>query len=119
MALEKFDELKRGDTWNPTIYLYSDLKKTVPYDATDMTLKCHIKERMEETAPDIFVLTGTWTDQSNGVGNVNLTHVQSLQLRIMDYYVQFKIYTTLDNTVVKTPKQGILPVVEVLEKDIA
>ena len=118
MALVKFEELKRGDTWNPTIYLFSDKKKSIPYDATGMTLKCHIKEEMNETAPDIFVLDGTWSDQSNGVGSVNLTHTQSLQLMIRKYYAQFKVYTTSDNTIVKTPKQGILPVVEVLEKDI-
>ena len=112
-------ELKRGDTWNPTIYLYSDKKKTIPFDATGYDLKCHIKERMEETAPDVFVLSGNWTDIANGVGSVDLTHPQSLQLRVMDYYFQFKVYVSADNSVVKTPKQGILQVVEVLEKDIS
>jgi hypothetical protein len=117
MALEKI-ELKRGDTWNPTVYLFSDKKKTVPFDATGYALKCHLKERMEETAPDVFVLDGSWTDQGNGVGSVGLTHAQSLELRVMDYYFQFKVYVEADNSVVKTPKQGILQVVEVLEKDI-
>ena len=120
MALIKFDELKRGDTWNPTIRLFSDKKKTVTFDATDFTGKCHIKEVMEETADDIFVLNISWTDQANGVGTVNLTHTQSLELMVKDdpgYYVQFKVYNT-SNVIVKTPAQGTLPVVEVLEKDI-
>jgi len=118
MALEKFNELKRGDTWNPTLRLFSDKKKTVTFDATGFTGKCHIKERFEETAPDVQVLDVSWTDIANGVGTVNLTHVQSLELMTKtDYYVQFKIYSA-GNTIVKTPMQGILPCVEVLEKDI-
>ena len=117
MALIKFDELKRGDTWNPTIRLFSDKKKTVTFDATGFTGKCHIKEVMEETADDIFVLDIAWTDQPNGVGTVNLTHTQSLELMVRNYFVQFKVYNT-SNVIVKTPAQGTLPVVEVLEKDI-
>lgn len=118
MALEKFDELKRGDTWNPTIRLYSNKKKTVTFDATGFTGKCHIKERLEETAPDILVLDVSWTDIANGVGTVNMTHAQSLTLMVRDYFAQFKIYNT-SNVIVKTPAQGTLPVVEVLEKDIS
>jgi len=49
---------------------------------------------------------------------VNMTHTQSKTLRVKDYYYQFKIYVTADNSVVKTVKQGILKMVEVLEKDI-
>lgn len=120
MALIKFDELKRGDTWNPTIRLFSDKKKTVPFDATGFTGKCHIKERFEETAPDLLVLDVSWTDEANGIGTVTMTHTQSLDLMVNDnpgYYVQFKVYN-VGNTIVKTPAQGTLPVIEVLEKDI-
>jgi len=117
MALEKI-EVKIGDTWNPTIRLYSDEKMTITFDATGYSLICHIKEKLEESATEIFELTGTWTDAANGVGTVNMTHIQSKTLRPKDYYFQFKIYVTSDNSVVKTVKQGILKMVEVLEKDI-
>jgi hypothetical protein len=121
MALITFNELKRGDTWNPTIRLFSDKKKTVTFDATGFTGKCHIKERMEETADDIEVLDVDWDDEANGVGHVNLTYAKSVELMVNDdpgYYVQFKVYNA-GNTIVKTPIQGILPVVEVLEKEIS
>ena len=117
MALQKFDELKRGDTWNPTIRLFSDKKKTVTFDATGFTGKCHIKESMVETAPNILELNITWSDISNGVGSVTMTHAQSLTLMVREYFAQFKVYNAT-NTIVKTPAQGTLPVVEVLEKDI-
>ena len=117
MALERI-ELKIGDTWNPTIRLYADENMTVTFDATGYTLVCHIKEKLEESATEIYELAGSWTDQSNGVGSVNLTHTQSKALRVKDYYYQFKIYVTADQSVVKTVKQGILGMVEVLEKDI-
>ena len=117
MALEK-TELKVGDTWNPTIRLYSDKELTVPFDATGYTLVCHIKEKLEESATEILELAGTWIDQANGVGSVNMTHDQSKALRVKEYYYQFKIYVTADNSVVKTVRQGILNMVEVLEKDI-
>jgi len=117
MALEK-TELKIGDTWNPTIRLYSDGEMTVTFDATGYTLVCHIKEKLEEDATELFELSGSWTDEANGVGTVNMTHTQSKTLRVKDYYYQFKIYVTADNSVVKTVKQGILKMVEVLEKDI-
>lgn len=117
MALEKI-ELKRGDTWNPTIRLFSDEEMTVTYDATGYTLVCHIKDKLDETAPEIFELAGSWTDQANGVGTVKLDHDDSKTLRVKEYYFQFKIYVTADQSTVKTVKQGILKVVEVLEKDI-
>ena len=117
MALEKI-ELKRGDTWNPTIRLYSDEKMTVTYDATGYTLVCHIKEKLDEDATEILELAGSWTDEGNGVGTVNMSHTQSKALFVKDYYFQFKIYVTADNSVVKTVKQGILSVVETLEADI-
>jgi hypothetical protein len=117
MALEK-TELKIGDTWNPTIRLYSDDEMTVTFDATGYTLVCHIKEKLEESATEIYELSGSWTDQANGVGDVNMSHTQSKALFVKDYYYQFKIYVTADNSVVKTVKQGILKMVEVLEKDI-
>ena len=117
MALERI-ELKRGDTWNPTIRLYSDEKMTVTFDATGYNLVCHIKEKLEETATEILELAGSWTDQANGVGSVNMTHTQSTGLYVKKYYFQFKIYVAADNSVVKTVKQGILDIVEVLEKDI-
>ena len=117
MALEK-TELKIGDTWNPTIRLYSDSEMTVTFDATGYTLVCHIKEKLEESATEIYELEGSWTDESNGVGAVNMTHIQSKDLFVKEYTYQFKIYVTVDNSVVKTVKQGILKMVEVLEKDI-
>ena len=116
-ALEK-TELKIGDTWNPTIRLYSDAEMTVPFDATGYTLVCHIKDKLEESATEIYELAGSWTDAANGVGNVTMTHLESKDLYVKDYYYQFKIYVTADNSVVKTVKQGQLKMVEVLEKDI-
>lgn len=117
MALEKI-ELKRGDTWTPTIRLFTDKEMTTTFDATGYTLECHIKEKFDETATLVYKLTGSWTDQANGVGTVNLNHANSKTLWPKEYYFQFKIYVTTDNSVVKTVKQGILKVVEVLEKDI-
>jgi hypothetical protein len=117
MALEKI-ELTVGDTWNPTIRLYSDDEMTTPFNAMGYSLVCHIKERLDEEAADVFVLSGSWEDQSNGVGSVNMTHAQSKTLRTKDYYFMFKIYVTADNAVVKTPKRGILKMLEPLEKDI-
>jgi hypothetical protein len=117
MALEKI-EVKIGDTWNPTIRLYSDEEMTVTFDATGYTLVCHIKDKLQEDATEILELAGSWSDAANGVGSVNMTHTQSKTLRAKDYYYQFKIYVTADQSVVKTVKQGILKMVEVLEKDI-
>lgn len=117
MALEKI-EIKIGDTWNPTIRLYSDENMSVTFDATGYTLVCHVKEKLEESATEILELSGTWSDAANGVGSVTMTHTQSKGLRVKEYYYQFKIYVTADNSVVKTVKQGILDMVEVLEKDI-
>jgi hypothetical protein len=117
MALEKI-EVKIGDTWNPTIRLYADENKSVAYDATGYTLVCHIKEKLEEDATEIYEIVGSWTDEANGIGKVKMTHTQSKALRRKDYYFQFKIYLDSAFTVVKTVKQGILKMVEVLEKDI-
>jgi hypothetical protein len=110
--------LTHGDTWTPTIMLFSDEEKTTAFDATGYVMKCHIKVKLEEDATEILVLNGVWTTQDEGIGYVNMTHAQSLNLRVKDYYFQIKIYVAVDNSVVKTPKQGVLRVIETLEKDI-
>lgn len=108
--------LKRGDTWNPVLRLYSDKAKTIPFDATDYTGKCHIKDQLEEAIPDAVTLDIDWTDQGNGIGTVSLSYADSLKLRLHKYVYEFKIYTAL-NAIRKTVDQGYLDVVEVLEKD--
>lgn len=117
MALQKI-ELAIGETWTPTLYLFSDKKKQVPFNANGYSLVCHIKERLENSAPIIFALTGIWTDELNGVGTVNLTHAQSKTLKLKEYYFQFKIYVTADNSVVKIAVAGILDMQESLVIDI-
>ena len=118
MALERI-ELTLGDTWTPIIYLYSDEEKTTAFDATGYAMKCHIKEKLDEDATEILELDGSWTDQGNGIGFITMTHTQSKGLRVKEYYFQVKVYVEADNSVVKTPKQGILKIIESLEKDIA
>lgn len=116
-AIEKI-ELSWGDTWSPVIRLYQDEEKTTVFDATGYSLVCHIKDVLDEDATNIYTLTGSWTDQSNGVGTFTLTHAQSKALFVKEYYAFTKIYVTADNSVVKTVDKTILKVVEVLEKDI-
>ena len=108
--------LKRGDTWDPTIMLFSDKEKTTSFDATGYTLECTIKEELQEEATAVVSMTGSWTDQSNGVGTVSLSHTDSLKLRIHKYVYEFKVYTAA-NARRKTVSQGYLKVVEVLDKD--
>ena len=108
--------LKRGDTWNPTLELYSDKALTQAFDATGYTGKCYIKEQLDEEHSIVVEMDVSWTDQANGIGTVLLSYANSLKLRIHTYVYEFKIYTA-GNAVRKTPDQGYLDVVEVLEKD--
>jgi len=108
--------LKRGDTWNPTLELYSDKAKTTRFDATGYTGKCYIKEVLDEDQPHTVEMDISWTDQANGIGTVSLTYVNSLKLRIHTYVYEFKVYTAA-NAIRKTVDQGYLDIVEVLEKD--
>lgn len=108
--------LRRGDTWNPTIELFADKEKTIPFDATGYTGKCYIKPELEEESTPTVTLDISWTDQPNGIGTVSLTYADSLKLRIHEFIYEFKIYTAA-NAIRKTVEQGILKVVEVLEKD--
>lgn len=108
--------LKRGDTWNPTLELYSDKAKTTRFVATGYSGKCYIKEALDEDQPHTVEMDISWTDQANGIGTVSLSYENSLKLRIHTYVYEFKVYTAA-NAIRKTVDQGYLDVVEVLEKD--
>jgi len=108
--------LKRGDTWDPTLELYSDKAKTIRFNATEYSGKCYIKEQLDEDQPHTVEMDISWTDQVNGIGTVSLSYANSLKLRIHKYVYEFKIWTAA-NAIRKTVDQGYLDVVEVLEKD--
>lgn len=110
--------LLRGDTWNPTLKLYTDKQKTQAFDATDYAVKCIIKEELDAEYPAVVEMDVTWIDQANGIGTVSLSHTNSLKLRIHEYVFEFKVYDDSSSGVVeyqKTVTQGILDVTEVLK----
>jgi hypothetical protein len=110
--------LRRGDTWNPTLRVYSDSLKTQPLDCSDYAGKCYVKEGLDAELPVIVEMDVTWTDQSNGIGTVALSHANSLKLRIHEYVYEFKIFDDTSSAAIelqKTVDQGILDVGEVLK----
>jgi hypothetical protein len=111
-------ELLRGDTWNPTLRVYSDKLKTQPLDCSDYGGKCYVKEELDAEAETKVELDVTWTDQANGIGTVAMSHADSLKLRIHEYIYEFKIFDDTSSAATefqKTVDQGILDVVEVLK----
>lgn len=111
-------ELRRGDTWNPTLRVYADTQKTVPLDCSDYAGKCYVKEGLDAELPIIVEMDVTWTDPANGIGTVAMSHANSLKLRIHGYIFEFKIFDDTSSAATefqKTVDQGILDVVEVLK----
>ena len=111
-------ELKRGDTWNPTLRVYEDKAKTQAMDVTDYSGKVIIKEGLDAELPAVVELDVIWTDAANGIGAVAMTHAQSISLRIHTYVYEFKVYDDGSSGVdefQKTVDQGYLDVVEVLK----
>ena len=108
--------LNQGDTWTPDITITQD---SAAFDCTAYTVKMHIKASASESADDVKVLTASWTDQSAGEGYFTFTHGESKALTLRTYYYQIKLYTTADNTIVRSWDIEKLKIIEPLEKDIA
>ena len=106
--------LKQGDTWTPILTVTEDGE---PLDCCIYTAKMWIKAQLRETAPELFELDVSWTDQSGGIGYFNLTHAQSVTL-LGNYWYEVKLYEIASNTVVATLIQNKLIVRETLEADL-
>ena len=115
--------LKRGDTWELTLNLYSDKDKTIPFDATQdggYDGQCYIKEELDEARDAVVTVDLEWEDQSTGIATMFLTTENSLKLRLHKYVAEFKVYadsSSAGNEVRQTVEQAYLDVVEVLDKD--
>ena len=108
--------LKRGNTWNPILEIYTDTTKDTRFDATGYAGKCYIKEELNEDLPIVVEMDVSWTDQANGIGTISLSHTNSLKLRIHAYSYEVVVYTT-GNAIRRTADHGTLDVVETLKKE--
>jgi hypothetical protein len=110
--------LRRGDTWNPTIEVYSDTLFTTPRDVSDYGAKCYVKEGLAAELPAVVEMDVVWSDEANGIGSPSLSHADSLKLRIHKYVFEIKVYDDSSSGVAelqKTVFQGYLDVTEVLK----
>ena len=86
------------------------------FNCTGYTAKLWIKTTLKETAPEIYELDITWTDQAGGIGFFNLMHEMS-RLLLGRYWYEVKLIETASNTVVRTLIQDRLIVRETLKVD--
>ena len=72
--------LKRGDTWDPTILLFSDKAKTIPFDATGYTLECTIKEELQGEKGWAYTTVKTMMDRMVKKGLLKTQRIRNLYL---------------------------------------
>jgi hypothetical protein len=98
--------------------VYEDKQHTTPKDMTDYDAFCVIKEGLDAELLAVVEPVVSWTDQANGIGQVFVSHADSLKFRVHTYVFEIKVFDNSSSGVEelqKTIVQAYLDVTEVLK----
>ena len=100
----------KGETWQPN---YAVERNNAVMDCTGFDAYLHFtnNKNIDE------VIHVTWTEQGDGKGYFDLTHIVSKDLRVGEYEYEAVLFKE-DGTFKKVTNKGVLEVTDTLEKEI-